>query len=132
MLEEVDRLASLVDRLLTWSRAETGQAKLSKEAIDLSELADEVVSHIGVLAEEKNQTLSEARALSCAHGLIKHGIGSKRLVPIGFGDTRPVADNSTEAGRLQNRRVVFIDSERKGKRVGKHVGGQIAGDPCVK
>jgi len=58
MLEEVDRLGSLVDRLLTLSRAETGQAKLSRDAVDLSALADDVVSHLSVLAEEKHQTLS--------------------------------------------------------------------------
>ena len=42
MLEEVDRLASLVDRLLTLSRAETGQARLSSAEFDLRGLADEV------------------------------------------------------------------------------------------
>ena len=58
MLEEVDRLASLVDRLLTLSRAETRQATLSRDAVDLSALADDVVSHLSVLAEEKRQTLT--------------------------------------------------------------------------
>jgi signal transduction histidine kinase len=58
MLEEVDRLASLVDRLLTLSRAETRQATLSRDAVDLSTLADDVVSHLSVLAEEKRQTLT--------------------------------------------------------------------------
>ena len=64
MLEEVDRLASLVDRLLTLSRAETGQAKLSRDKVDLSALADDVVSHLSVLAEEKRQTLSVDRRAS--------------------------------------------------------------------
>jgi heavy metal sensor kinase len=57
MLEEADRLASLVDRLLTLSRSETGQARLSREIVNLRELADEVAGHIGVLAEEKRQAL---------------------------------------------------------------------------
>jgi heavy metal sensor kinase len=64
MLEEVDRLASLVDRLLTLSRAETRQATLSSDAVDLSALADDVVSHLSVLAEEKHQTLSIDRQAS--------------------------------------------------------------------
>jgi heavy metal sensor kinase len=64
MLEEVDRLASLVDRLLTLSRAETGQAELSRDTVDLSALADDVVSHLAVLAEEKRQTLSIDRQAS--------------------------------------------------------------------
>src|SRR6266581_4960348 len=42
MLEEVDRLALLVDRLLMLSRADTGQSKLSIEAVDIPELAEEV------------------------------------------------------------------------------------------
>ena len=57
MLEEVDRLASLVDRLLRWSRAETGQTKLAQEVIDLRQLAEDVTAHLGVLAEEKQQSL---------------------------------------------------------------------------
>jgi len=55
MLEEVDRLAGLVDRLLTLSRAETGEAKLSIEPIALKELAESVVGDLAVLAEEKSQ-----------------------------------------------------------------------------
>jgi heavy metal sensor kinase len=58
MLEEADRLASLVDRLLTLSRAETGQARLTRERVDLKELAESVAAHLGVLAEEKRQTIS--------------------------------------------------------------------------
>jgi signal transduction histidine kinase len=57
MLEEVDRLAILVDRLLTLSRAETGEARLSVEPIPLKELADSVVADLSVLAEEKSQQL---------------------------------------------------------------------------
>jgi heavy metal sensor kinase len=57
MLEEVDRLAGLVDRLLTLSRAETHQDTLTREVIDIGVLVDDVVSHLGVLAEEKRQQL---------------------------------------------------------------------------
>ncbi len=57
MLEEVDRLASLVDRLLTLSRAETGQARVNLENVDLLRLAEDVVAHLGVLAEEKGQSV---------------------------------------------------------------------------
>ena len=58
MLEEVDRLASLVDRLLTLSRAEMGVSKVGHDDIDLQKLADEVVSHLSVLAEEKKQSIT--------------------------------------------------------------------------
>jgi signal transduction histidine kinase len=58
MLEEVDRLASLVDRLLALSRAETHQATLSQDEVDLARLAEDVAGHLAVLAEEKRQTIT--------------------------------------------------------------------------
>ena len=58
MLEETDRLAVLVDRLLTLSRSETQQSTLAPDSVDLAELADDVAAHLGVLAEEKGQSLS--------------------------------------------------------------------------
>jgi heavy metal sensor kinase len=57
MLEEVDRLARLADELLTLARAEAGEAKLNLEPVDLSQLARDVVAHLCVLAEEREQTL---------------------------------------------------------------------------
>ena len=58
MLEEVDRLGGLVDRLLALSRVAIGPSTLSREAIDLRELAAEITAQLAVLAEEKQQTLS--------------------------------------------------------------------------
>jgi heavy metal sensor kinase len=58
MLEEADRLSGLVDRLLTLSRAESGHAKLTIDAVDLYDLAEDVVNYLGVLAEEKGQSLT--------------------------------------------------------------------------
>jgi heavy metal sensor kinase len=57
MLEEADRLATLVDRLLTLSRAVARQEAVDLEPVDLAALAENVASHLGVLAEEKRQTL---------------------------------------------------------------------------
>jgi signal transduction histidine kinase len=57
MLEESDRLASLVDRLLALSRAESAPRKTPREPLNLSQLVDEVAAHLGVLAEEKRQPL---------------------------------------------------------------------------
>src|SRR5262245_15199017 len=58
MLEEVDRLAHLVDRLLTMSRADLGQTRLALEPVDLHELAAEVAAQLDVLAEEKQQSIA--------------------------------------------------------------------------
>jgi OmpA-OmpF porin, OOP family len=52
-----------------------------------------------------NQTLSENRAGSVIAWLKSHGVDSVRLVPQGFGASRPVADNATANGRALNRRV---------------------------
>jgi heavy metal sensor kinase len=62
MLEEVDRLTSLVERLLTLSRAASGPAHLQTERVDLGDLADEIAAYLGVLAEENGQSIVVRRA----------------------------------------------------------------------
>jgi OOP family OmpA-OmpF porin len=54
---------------------------------------------------DKNQILSENRAKSVADYLVKKGIDASRLKSTGYGDTKPVADNKTAAGRAKNRRT---------------------------
>ncbi len=56
---------------------------------------------------EANQRLSELRAEAVTSALALRGIAQDRLRSIGFGETRPIADNATSAGRAQNRRIVF-------------------------
>ena len=57
MLEEVDRLTTLVDTLLRLSYGDAGTVRLSRESVDLGQLARDVVSSLGILAEERNQRL---------------------------------------------------------------------------
>lgn len=54
-----------------------------------------------------NKTLSEKRAAAVVAYLVEKGIEPSRLSSEGFGDSNPVADNSSDAGRQQNRRVEF-------------------------
>ena len=61
-------------------------------------------------SESSNQTLSEKRALSCYDELITLGVNSSKLSHKGYGETKPIADNNTAAGRKKNRRVAFITS----------------------
>lgn len=56
-------------------------------------------------SEAHNLPLSQARAESVVMWLKQHDVDVSRLVPQGFGDTRPVADNATSNGRALNRRV---------------------------
>ncbi|MCC6623322.1 MAG: OmpA family protein [Deltaproteobacteria bacterium] len=55
--------------------------------------------------EEKNVDLSERRAARVRRSLIDLGIAPERLLPKGFGPTRPIAPNTTATGRKKNRRV---------------------------
>lgn len=52
-----------------------------------------------------NKTLSERRAKAVSDYLATQGVKTARLDEFGYGEAQPVADNSTEAGRRQNRRV---------------------------
>jgi len=60
MLEEVDRLSGLVDRLLTLSRADAGQVALERERFDLRALAQEVAHLMAPLAEERGVAVAVA------------------------------------------------------------------------
>ena len=73
MLEEVDRLTNLVDTLLRLSHGDAGTVRLSREAIDLGQLTRDVVSSLGILAEERNQRLT----VDAANGV---SVGVDRLV----------------------------------------------------
>ncbi len=57
MLEEAERLTRLVDSLLVLTRADAGRIELRRERFDLSGLVATVAEHLGVLAEEKEQTV---------------------------------------------------------------------------
>ncbi|TXS95661.1 OmpA family protein [Parahaliea maris] len=56
-------------------------------------------------ARSYNQTLSERRAGSVADYLVTRSVGRSRMLVDGMGPDQPIADNGTDAGRSQNRRV---------------------------
>ena len=70
------------------------------------ELVAQVVGHTDSTGQPAyNQTLSQNRAQSVANYLAQHGVAPNRLSAEGRGQTQPIADNATVAGRAQNRRV---------------------------
>jgi outer membrane protein OmpA-like peptidoglycan-associated protein len=60
---------------------------------------------------ERNLELSFRRAQAVVVYFVDQGEDSNRFIAVGYGDTRPIADNSTEEGRQKNRRIEFIALE---------------------
>lgn len=86
--EELDRLVDLL----------TDQAGVS---VEIAGHTDNVGS------DTANQQLSERRAAAVKLYLEQHGIDAARIQSIGYGESRPVAPNDTEAERARNRRTTF-------------------------
>lgn len=57
--------------------------------------------------EKSNVALSTARAKSVAAYLVSQGVDAASLTAKGLGSSQPIADNTTEEGKLKNRRIAF-------------------------
>ena len=62
---------------------------------------------------ERNQRLSDRRANAVREYLSRAGVEPSRLVAIGYGQNRNIADNATPEGRAMNRRIEFVVKIRK-------------------
>ncbi len=108
-----------LERAIKLVQFESGKAVLLKQSYAV---LDEVVSvmnqypeyslnisgHTDSQGDDKmNQDLSERRAKACYDYLVSKGVAASRVASAGYGESQPVADNKTAAGRAQNRRVVF-------------------------
>lgn len=83
--------------------------QIAKVLIDNPTYLIEVQGHTDNVGKaEMNQTLSDNRAIAVRNYLITKGVEEKRIVSKGYGDTKPVAPNTTAAGRAKNRRVEFV------------------------
>ena len=100
---------------------ETGKADLKQELkLNLAEIAAilksllndsniEVEGHTDDRgSDELNQKLSEHRALAVMNYLVERGVDKGKLKSVGYGKSRPVADNATDEGKAKNRRVELI------------------------
>lgn len=84
------------------------------EALKSSDLASfcfRIEGHTdSVGSDAYNQSLSDRRAESVVHYLSgRLGIEPERLLPVGYGETRPIDDNATDDGRQKNRRVQIVN-----------------------
>lgn len=55
-----------------------------------------------------NQFISQQRADAVAEALVKRGVESERLQPVGYGQEKPLVSNDTREGRIKNRRVQIV------------------------
>lgn len=82
-------------------------AKILQENPDISMTVEGHTCWIGT--EQYNQGLSERRANAVKTRFIQeYGISADRITTEGYGETRPVADNNTRAGREKNRRAIAV------------------------
>jgi OOP family OmpA-OmpF porin len=114
-----EEVKKIFEQALTGLQFETGKDIIRKSSY---KIMDEVVKVMSDHPEyrlvisghtdntgtpEKNLELSQKRAAASAKYLVDHGIDPSRITSAGYGDTMPVADNKTNAGRAKNRRVEF-------------------------
>ena len=82
---------------------------LDSVVLVLNEFSQTLIESAGhtdsVGSDASNMTLSQNRANSVAQYLIAKGVSGDRVLTVGHGESRPVADNGSAAGRQQNRRV---------------------------
>jgi len=60
-----------------------------------------------------NQQLSERRAMSVKNALTGQGVNPARMSAVGYGESKPIADNNNESGRQINRRVEITITPRQ-------------------
>lgn len=90
-------------------------AKFASEMADMPDTGITVYGHTdNIGTEAANKKISLQRAESVGNYLNQNGIAKERIVMDGLGFDQPVADNATEEGRAQNRRVeIFVTANEK-------------------
>ena len=99
-----------IDEAAAWAKAEKAKGNANGWLVEVVGFADTTGN------TARNRSLSERRSKSVIQYLVGvHGLDLRRLVqPFGFGESKPVADNKTAAGRAKNRRVEIRILQNKG------------------
>ncbi len=95
----------------SWEIGEDDTTRLDRLIVDLADDQTRltVEGHTDSTGDlEANQRLSERRAQTVVDYLVAAGISIDRLAAVGYGETRPMADNDTAEGRASNRRVEIL------------------------
>jgi chemotaxis protein MotB len=100
--------AKLVDTALPVLRNLSEVLRAFPNPIQVQGFTDNVPINTEVFPS--NWELSAGRAASVVHVYTRNGVRPDRMVAIGYGEHRPVADNATQEGRSRNRRVVVVIS----------------------
>ncbi len=133
-------------KILNTVSFETGSDKLRPQSLAALETIKKYLtdkSYISQLRVEchsdntgdanESQLLTEKRALAVCKKLVAMGVDCMRLVAVGFGGNKPIAQNNTAEGRAENHRVSFVNVALRGRLIGgmpADGGGNIAGDSC--
>lgn len=96
-----------------------GKRELDQLVSDLGQLSEvqsiQIAGHTDSTGDaDYNKDLSMRRANAVKNYLLEKGVDPSVMTTVGWGETKPIADNSTRAGRAQNRRVeITINGERR-------------------
>jgi outer membrane protein OmpA-like peptidoglycan-associated protein len=99
-----------IDEAAAWAKGEKAKGNTNGWLVEVVGFADTTGN------TARNRALSERRAKAVIQYLVGvHGLDLRRLVqPFGFGESKPVGDNKTSAGRAKNRRVEIHILQNKG------------------
>jgi len=113
-------IRTLLEKAMQGIQFESGKAVIKKSSYTmLNQIAKTFIDNPSYVIEvqghtdntgsyDMNMQLSQNRADAVKAYLIEAGVEESRLIAVGYGPTRPIADNATKQGRSQNRRVEFI------------------------
>jgi len=103
------RISFAPDSALLFPTIEPLLTSISSVLMEFDKTLVSVQSHTDNLgAEFQNRQLSEQRSNTLVRYLLNDGISSQRLAAIGYGETRPIASNNTEHGRVLNQRIELV------------------------
>jgi len=113
-------ILAMSDILFEFGKADLKQ-ELKENLAEVAAILKSLLTESSVIIEghtdnvgsaAKNKTLSEQRATAVLNYLVERGVDKKRLKSVGYGLTKPIADNSTEEGRAKNRRVELVIKDK--------------------